>query len=184
MTNNNMLDKEQTGLVVVDVQGKLARMVQNSDKVIDRICQLIRGCQILSLPIVLLEQYPKGLGRTVPEIKELLSDTKPIEKNTFDACQLLLFNETLQKSQRKQWLVCGIETHICVYQTVCGLLAQDYQVELVSDCVSSRSQNSVDLGIKKILSKGANITNVEMCLYELVQDSQAKEFKKILSLIK
>ncbi|AWK06205.1 hydrolase [Flavobacterium crocinum] len=179
-----MLTQENTGLIIVDVQGKLARIVQESEKMIANLEKLIRGCQILSVPIIYLEQNPNGLGNTVPELEKLLANQKAIEKYTFNAFENEEFQQTVLKANKKQWLVCGIETHICVYQTAMGLLAHNFEVEIVADCVSSRSKESVDLALQKMQQKGINLTNVEMCLYELVKDSRNENFKAILNLIK
>lgn len=179
-----MLNQEKTGLIIVDVQGKLARMVHESEVLLANIQALIQGCQILNLPIVWLEQNPQGLGQTVPELSELLKGYQPLEKTTFDACSNHNFVEAITESGVQQWLVCGIESHICVYQTASGLLSRGYKVEVVADCVSSRTKANVDLALNKLQSKGASLTSLEMCLYELVKDARKEEFKQILSLIK
>ncbi len=179
-----MFNQEITGLIIIDVQGKLARIVHESEALLSNIQVLIQGCQILKLPIIWLEQNPQGLGQTVPELKELLKDYQPQEKYTFNACDSSSFIEAITDSGARQWLVCGIEAHICLYQTVSGLLSREYDVEVVADCVSSRSKANIDLALKKLQDKGASLTSVEMCLYELVKDSRKEEFKRILPLIK
>lgn len=179
-----MLNQEKTGLIIVDVQGKLARMVHESETLLNNIQTLVQGCQILNLPIVWLEQNPQGLGRTVPELSELLNGSQPLEKSTFDACRNKGFVDAISESSVQQWLVCGIESHICVYQTVAGLLATGYEVEVVADCVSSREKANVELALNKLQTKGASLTGLEMCLYELVKDAGKAEFKQILALIK
>ncbi len=179
-----MLTKENTGLIIVDVQGKLARIVQDSEKMIGNLEKLIRGCQLLSMPIIHLEQNPNGLGNTVPELEKLLVNQKAIEKYSFNAFENQEFKESILKTNRKQWLVCGIEAHICVYQTVIGLFTNNFEVEVVADCISSRSKDSIDLALQKMQQKGISLTNVEMCLYELVKDSRNENFREILNLIK
>ncbi|MTH17588.1 hydrolase [Flavobacterium sp. LC2016-01] len=179
-----MLANENTGLILIDVQGKLARIVNESEKLVSNLEKLIRGCQILSIPIIWAEQNPKGLGPTIPELQKLLPNQKPIEKYTFNAFDNDDFKKAIINSNKKQWLICGIETHICVYQTAIGLLSNDFEVEIVTDCVSSRSKESIDLALKKLQNKGAGLTNIEMCLYELVKDSKKEIFKEILTLIK
>lgn len=179
-----MLSQEKSGLIIVDVQGKLARMVHESDALLSNIQVLIRGCQILKLPIVWLEQNPQGLGQTVIELKALLKDYQPLEKYRFNACDSSDFIKAITDSGVQQWLVCGIEAHICVYQTSLGLLARNYDVEVVVDCISSRSKANIDLALNKLQRHGASLTNIEMCLYELVKDSRKEEFKQILPLIK
>ncbi|MCF7363987.1 hydrolase [Vibrio diazotrophicus] len=179
-----MLNKENTGLIIVDVQGKLARLVSNSDAVISNCAKLIKGAQALRLPIVWLEQNPNKLGQTVEELKTLLNDRNPIAKFTFDACREPNFVEAIKTSGKTSWLICGIEAHICVYQTAIHLKKMGFEVSLVSDCVSSRDQSNKDLAIQKLAGSGVDITGLEMCLYELVEDCRAPEFREILNLIK
>lgn len=179
-----MLNKENTGLVVVDLQGKLARLVSNSDAVITHCKKLIQGAQVLGLPIVWLEQNPDKLGETAEELRVLLCDQQPIAKFTFDACEEPRFTQAIQASGKNSWLVCGIEAHICVYQTAIHLKNLGYEVHLVVDCVSSREQTNKELAIRKLTDGGVDITGLEMCLYELVKDCRAPEFKEILNLIK
>lgn len=179
-----MLLQENTGLLLIDVQGKLARMVHQSEQMIAQISKLIRGCQALSIPIVWLEQYPQGLGETVPELKALLEENKPLEKFCFNACDDKRITQTIKESGRTQWLVCGIEAHICVYQSAIGLKTQGLDVEVVTDCISSRTEESLKFAIQKMQSKDIGLTQVEMCLYELLKSSKASAFKDILNIIK
>ncbi|MEN2399080.1 hydrolase [Flavobacterium sp. MC2016-06] len=179
-----MLIQENTGLIIVDLQGRLARIVNESEKLVSNLEKLIRGCQILSLPIVWVEQNPQGLGHTIPELEKLLVNQKPLEKFSFNAFDNDSFKQAVLESNRKQWLICGIEAHICVYQTALGLLENNFEVEIVSDCVSSRSKESIDLALQKLQTKGAALTNIEMCLYELVKNSKREIFREILNLIK
>ncbi|MGD9661338.1 MAG: hydrolase [Porticoccaceae bacterium] len=179
-----MLQQEKCGLIVVDVQGKLARMVHQSETIIANIATLIQAGKLLSLPIIWLEQYPQGLGETVPELSQLLTDYQPLTKRTFNGCADPAINKAIVASGRQQWLVCGIEAHVCVYQTAMGLLNQNYDVEVVTDCVSSRLANNVELALAKLQGKGAELTGLEICIYELVKDSQSHLFKQILPLIK
>ncbi|MEZ9298947.1 hydrolase [Vibrio splendidus] len=179
-----MLTKQNTGLVVVDVQGKLARLVDESDTLISNCGKLIEGAQVLGLPIVRLEQNPEKLGATVDELKCLLSDATPIPKFTFNACDEPKFVEVVQAKDVDTWLVCGIEAHICVYQTAMGLLDLGYKVQVVGDCTSSRTALNKDLAIRRLTDAGIQITGLEMSLYELVKDCRAPEFKPILFLIR
>lgn len=179
-----MLKQENTGLILIDVQGKLAQIVNESKKLALNLEKLICGCQILSIPIIWVEQNPKGLGETISELQKLLIHQKPIEKYNFNAFDNEIFKQTIIDSGRTQWLVCGIEVHICVYQTAMGLLLQNFEVEIVADCISSRTKESIQIALQKLQYKGAGITTVEMCLYELVKDSRRECFKEILTLIK
>lgn len=179
-----MLNQENTGLVIVDVQGKLASIVHESETLLKNLQILIQGCQILNLPIVWIEQNPQGLGPTAPELRDLLKSYQPLEKYTFNACDNSSFVKAITESNAQQWLVCGIEAHICLYQTALGLLSKGYEVEVVTDCISSRSKTNIDLALKKLQDNGASLTSVEMCLYELVKDARKEEFKRLLPLIK
>jgi len=179
-----MLNKENTGLIVIDIQGKLARLVDDSDALIANCEKLIKGAQALELPILCLEQNPDKLGCTVDEISQLLPKSEAISKFTFNACNEAKFINAIAAKNVNTWLVCGIEAHICVYQTVIGLSDLGYKVQLVSDCVSSRTLTNKQLGINQLIKKGIDITGVEMCLYELVKDCRTPEFKKILDLVR
>lgn len=179
-----MLSPDRTGLIVVDVQGKLARLVHESEALIGNCEKLIIGAKALQLPIVVLEQNPDKLGSTVEELQAALDGIKPITKFTFSACDAPEFVSAVNEAGVDTWLVCGIEAHICVYQTVRGLLDLGVKVELVSDCVSSRRLSNLQLGIERAKASGAEVTSLEMCLYELVKDCRAPEFKQILTLVR
>ncbi|GLO62919.1 hydrolase [Vibrio sp. MACH09] len=179
-----MLFPDKTGLIVVDVQGKLARLVHDSQTLISNCEKLILGAKALGLPIILLEQNPDKLGRTVEELTAHLEDVKPISKFTFNACESPDFLAAVKTMDVESWLVCGIEAHICVYQTSQGLTDLGFQVELVSDCVSSRTLSNMQLGINRLKESGVAITGLEMCLYQLVKDCRSNEFKQILNLIR
>lgn len=181
-----MLRKEDCGLMVVDVQGSLARIVQNSDLFIANTRKLIKCCSLLDIPVIWLEQNPKGLGVTIPEISELMSDLSTAnEKFHFNALFEESIKEAINEAGKQQWLVAGIEAHICVYQTVLGLISEGFDVEVVTDCISSRLQSNINVAVRKMENKeGANITSLEMCIYELMKDAKAEEFKRILSVIK
>jgi nicotinamidase-related amidase len=179
-----MLNKQNTGLIVTDVQGELARLVDDSDALIRNCEKLIKGVQALGLPIILLEQNPDKLGATVSKISTLLVDQSPISKFTFDACEAPEFMSAINNANVDNWLICGIETHICVYQTALHLRQSGYKVQLVCDCVSSRTLANKHLAINKLIDRGVDMTGLEMCLYELVKDCRATEFKEILGLIR
>ncbi len=179
-----MLNKDTTGLLVVDIQGKLARIVHDSDALIAQCEKLIKGFEALGLPIVWLEQNPDKLGATVPELAALQNGASAIAKHTFNACEAPKVMEALQAAKVDTWLVCGIEAHICVYQTAMGLRERGFDVQLVSDCVASRVSDNKALAINKLASQGVALTSMEMCLYELVQDCLAPEFRQILSIVR
>ncbi|MFS1508840.1 MULTISPECIES: isochorismatase family protein [unclassified Vibrio] len=179
-----MLMRQNTGLVIVDVQGKLARLVDDSDALIANCGKLVQGAQVLGLPIIRLEQNPDKLGATVDELNDLLNNAKATPKFTFNACDEPKFVEAVQTKDVETWLVCGIEAHICVYQTALGLLELGYRVQVVGDCIGSRTALNQKLAISRLQDAGVQITGLEMSLYELVKDCRAPEFKLILSLIR
>ena len=179
-----MLNKEQTVLVLIDIQGKLAQIVDESDFIVDNIATVVQGAKLLQLPILWLEQYPKGLGPTDERIAKHLTEQQPIEKITFSAYDTEEFVQALEQTGRKKVLLAGIETHICVYQTAAHLLANGYEVEVLADCVSSRTAGNREVGIKKMLQLGANITSVEMALFEMQQIAKGDTFKAISQLVK
>ncbi len=180
-----MLSKGNTGLIVVDVQGKLATLMHESNALIENITKLVKGAKALDLPILWLEQNPERLGPTAEPIREVLESTHlPITKYTFDGCKVATFNVAVENAKVDTWLVCGIESHICVYQTAVSLRQSGYRVELVTDCVSSRTAANKALALAKLTANGVVLTGLEMCLYEMVEDCRAPEFKEILALIK
>lgn len=179
-----MLRKENTGLIIIDIQGKLARLVHDSDALIANCKKLIQGAKTLNLPIICLEQNPDKLGSTVDELSTLLGAQNPISKFTFDACKEPQFMQALRTANVDTWLICGIEAHICVYQTVLTLKRTGFEVQLVCDCISSRTLSNKNLAISKLVNSGIDVTGLEMCLYELIKDCRDTEFKEILALIK
>ncbi len=179
-----MLEIPATVLVVVDFQGKLARMVDRSETVLRNAQILIQGVKHLDIPIVATEQYPQGLGRTVEEIAVHLADIPVIEKTAFSCFGSTAFQDRLASFKRRQVLLCGIETHVCVFQTARDLLAHDYDVYLVTDAVSSRTPENRQLGIHRIEKMGGILTSAEMALFELMRDSTAHAFKAVSNLVK
>ena len=180
----SMLKKEETVLVLIDIQGKLAEIVDESAFVINNIANIVKGANVLELPILWLEQYPKGLGHTVEEIAQHLEDEQVIEKITFSAYDNEEFIAQLEATGRKKVLIAGIETHICVYQTAAHLLEAGYEVEVLADCVSSRTAGNNEVGIQKMFQLGAKVTSVEMALFEMQQIAKGDKFKAISKIIK
>lgn len=175
---------ENCGLLVIDIQGKLARLVSNSDASISNTIKLIACCHQLSIPIVVFEQNPKGLGSTVSEIEEQLPIHDKFEKHTFSALANSDIKSHIKSSGKTTWLIAGIEAHICVYQTVKDLISEDFQASVLSDCIDSRDRSNVTLAIDNMRQLGAEITSLEMCLYELMKTSKHPKFRDILKIIK
>ncbi|TNC80619.1 MAG: hydrolase [Oleiphilus sp.] len=179
-----MLEQNNCGLIVVDVQGKLARLMHQSAQFIAQTSKLIQGCRQLGMPVIYLEHCVDKLGPTVPELKEQLEGIAAINKTSFGACGTEAFNAAVRASGKGQWLVSGIEAHVCVYQTALGLSAQHYQVEVVADCISSREADNIDLALGKLNRTGIEITTLEMCLFELMRDAGHPQFKDIVRLFR
>lgn len=180
-----MLSIDQTALILIDYQGKLASVMHGREQLHEKMLQLIQGMKILDVPIVWLEQYPKGLGPTEDEIREMLHDeNETIAKMNFSACGSKEVQEHLQTLDKKNYLVAGIEAHVCVYQTVCDLLSRGKHVEFVQDAISSRTAENKQIAINKMSLLGAYPTSVEMVLFELMKTAEHPKFKKISSLIK
>ncbi|OGN96327.1 MAG: hydrolase, partial [Chloroflexi bacterium RBG_13_51_18] len=129
------LDTASTVLLLIDFQERLFPVMHEKDKLLRNVVKLVQGAKALEIPIILTEQYPRGLGPTIPEIKSLIPDVKPIEKVCFSCCDEESFGERLGALKRKQVLIAGIEAHICVYQTAMALARAGYEVQVVGDCV-------------------------------------------------
>lgn len=179
-----MLMKETSCLVLIDVQGKLAEMVHDSDVLVKNIERLVQAAKIFDVPVIWLEQYPKGLGPTVASIAAHLEGQTPIEKMEFDACLNPEFMVRLNELDRKQVVVCGIESHICVFQTAAHLKELGYHVEAVVDAVSSRTAANKAIGLDKMKAYGVLPTSTESVIYELMKKAGTPEFKQVLPLIK
>ncbi len=179
-----MLDIENCCLAVVDVQGKLAQLMHDKETLFKNIPTLIRAAQILDMPILWCQQVPHALGPTVPEIAELLTDIEPINKAAFSCCGVDQFQDKLRTMQRNQVLLCGIESHVCVYQTAVDLLAKGLVVNVVADAISSRTHENKQIGIDRMAASGAAITCVEMALFELLRTAEHPKFRQIAKLIK
>jgi len=179
-----VLDIENSCLVVVDIQGKLARLMHNKEDLFKNICILIKAAKILDIPILWCQQVPDVLGPTVPAIAELLTNNTPINKTSFSCCGKETFNKKLSELNRNQVLLCGIETHVCVYQTAVDLLKKEKEPHLIADAVSSRTLENKKIALEKMVTLGINITSTEMVLFELLRTAEHPQFKHIAKLIK
>ena len=179
-----ILTKENTVLVIVDVQEKLLPYVTGKDEVVSNIQMLIKFANIMGIPIILTEHYPRGLGTTVPEIKEVLKDYGPIEKVIFSCCGPPEFLEKLKELGVKTLMIAGIESHICVQQTSLDALHAGYAVHVISDAISSRTMWNLSVGIEKMRQFGAVISSTEMAMYEIMERADTPEFKEVLKFVK
>jgi len=179
-----MFSVENSVLIVIDIQGKLAKLMHAQDILFTQVSKLIRTAYLLDIPILVTEQVPQKIGRTVPEIADHLNEYHPIEKNTFSCCGEKQFNEDLKKTGRKQVIITGIEAHVCVYQTVCDLQDQKYSLQVVGDAVSSRSVDDKYFGLDRIKNMGIRLSSTEMIICELLKTAEHPKFKEVINVIK
>ncbi len=181
------LQRTEALLVVIDVQEKLMPVIHQSDEVARNIDRLIRGCHLIDVPMLLTEQYVKGLGPTIKPLRLAFEENggyKPIEKSCFSSYGCGEFQAELRALRRRQLIVAGIETHVCIYQSVVDLLAAGHEVSIVADAVSSRTVENKDVALRRMVAEGAKITSTEMCLFEMVVNSGTDEFRAISKLVK
>jgi nicotinamidase-related amidase len=174
------LDPERTALVVIDVQEGFRTAIPDFERIAKAATTLIEGAEAIGIPVVISEQYPKGLGGTVPEVSEHLPEgTQPLEKVVFSAAEV----EGFDLGGRDQALLCGVETHVCVSQTALDLLSTGVDVQVAEDAVGSRTEENKHVGLHKMERAGAEITSVETALFELLGRAGTDEFKRVQKLI-
>ncbi|MGI8787535.1 MAG: hydrolase [Pyrinomonadaceae bacterium] len=185
MPHPKILDRNKVALVVVDVQEAFRSPINDFAQIASRCSLAVRGFQILGLPVIITEQYPKGLGRTAEEILfSLPPEFEFIEKTAFSSCGASAFAERLEATGASQIVLCGLETHVCVNQTAHDLLNENYAVHLLFDCVSSRFSPDKETALRKMQESGVVPSSVEMALFELMLDSKYEHFKAIQNLVK
>jgi nicotinamidase-related amidase len=171
-------------LIVIDIQEKLFRVIHRKEELSDNTVKLVKGLRLLDVPVILTEQNPKGLGPTIPEIADLLPGIEPVVKFDFSCCREEVFRQKLEGLNRKQLLIAGIETHICVYQTALELAESGYDVRIVADCVSSRTPVNRDTALTRMGLEGILPCTTEMILFELLGTARHEKFKEISAVIK
>ena len=179
-----MTKERKTAVVLIDVQGKLAQIMNNSEELFKNIVILIKGAQLLDIPIIWTEQLPDKLGATADRISNLLRKQKPIIKSEFSCVKNEEFSILLEKKKYNHFLLCGIETHVCVYQTAKDLLNLGHEVELIVDGVSSRKELNKNIGIEKTSSLGGKVTCVEMLLFEKQEIAVGIKFRELIQIVK
>jgi nicotinamidase-related amidase len=180
-----MLQADKTVLLVVDLQEKLLPVIRGGKRVVKNSVLLLRLARVLDIPIVVTTQYTRGLGPTVPDIANEAPGLQPLDKVSFGAFGDEGFrSRILDHATRDQILVCGIETHICVCQTVLAARERGYAVHVAADAVSSRSKENHRTGLARMQSAGAMISSTEMAVYELLGRSDTPAFKSLLPLLK
>lgn len=180
----NIADVNNTLLAIIDMQQAFCDKVHAFDALMENSVKLVQACAILKLPIIVTEQYPKGLGQTFSDISKHIQQFEPLEKTSFNAFDDRDFRLKLQSHSPEHIIVIGMETHICISQTVHALLDAGYTVHVPQDATASRKNTDVVAGIGKMRDSGAIISSVETIVFELLGNSKYADFKKIQALFK
>lgn len=178
------IEKQDTVAVVVDIQERLFPHIHENEQLLKNVTSLINGLRLLDIPLLVTEQYAKGLGPTIPGVAEALGEYRAIEKMAFSCCDESRFQTELQKLGRKNIVLMGIEAHVCVLQTSLDLLAAGYQPVVIADCISSRSMEDKQIALQRLQAEGALISSCESILFELCRVAGTEVFKGISRLVK
>lgn len=179
-----LIDPDHSCLIVIDMQERLVPAMQAPARTIKNASTLLKAAQCLSVPTILTEQYPKGLGRTVPELLKLAGDTPVLEKLHFSCMKDEGFAKHFKSLNRKQAVIAGMEAHICVLQTGMNLMEQGYEIFIVTDATSSRTPESEKACLDRLSAAGAGIVTTEMVVFEWLGQASTPQFKELLPLMK
>jgi nicotinamidase-related amidase len=179
-----MFSTTNTVLIIIDVQEKLFRVMHEGEKLLENLQKLVKGMGILGIPMIVTEQNPAGLGTTLPELTNLLTNVKPIPKMSFSCLGEKQFSDELIRIKSKNVILTGIESHVCVYQTAVDLLQNAYTVYVAANCVSSRAKSNIDISLQEMSRNGVRLTTVEMVLFELLKTAENSKFKEISRIVK
>ena len=180
----HLLDRNNSALVIVDIQEKLSTIMKDRDVLLENVSKLIKGCRILNVPVFYTEQYPKGLGRTEKVLVDLLADLKPVEKIRFSVCNEIALMRPIKEKSVQQIILAGIETHVCILQSALDFLHQGYQVHIPADAAFSRKEADRQTALNRLAREGVIITSTEAALFELMAVAGSEEFKQISKLVK
>lgn len=178
------LDPARAALLVVDMQDSIFRHCIDRDRVERSAVKLIRACRELGLPILVTEQYPDGLGPTTEAVAAALGPHPAVPKTCFSGLGEARIERLIEESGRRQVILCGIEAHICIYQTGRDLLASDREVHLAADAVASRTPLDRRVGIRRLQDEGAVLTTSEMAIYDLLGDAGTAAFRRLLPILR
>ena len=181
---STLLQPEKTALLIIDIQERILPVINKHQLVVENTIKLIKGFKVLSLPIYYTEQYPKGLGPTVSSIKEELGDLKPFDKMSFSCSGAGNLFQEFKSKNLSQIVVCGIESHVCVQQTVLDLIENNLQVNLAADAVSSRKEIDYKTALDRMRNYGSEVTTTESILFELLNVCGTPQFKEISKIVK
>lgn len=182
--HSDMLSADDAFLVVIDVQEKFRSLQKDFGRMLAGATRLIQTCRLLGVPILVTEQYPKGLGSTVRELEEVLGESGAFTKTCFSSCGSDEFSRALRELGRRQALVCGIEAHVCVSQTVHDLLQNGFTVQVAVDAVESRNPLDREIALRRMERSGAILTTSEAAAFELLRDAANPKFKEVQALFK
>ena len=184
--NMTLLSPTDTVLVVIDVQERLIAAMKKGPLVVWNTRRLIDGAKLFDVPVLVTEQYPQGLGPTVPELIAVLPESVPVfEKKTYSACLVPEFVDALRNNKNiRKVLLTGIESHVCVLQTALDLLSLGYEVHLVADAVSSRFASDYDIALRRLESSGVMLTTTESALFQWCRTAAAPQFKDLSRLVR
>jgi isochorismate hydrolase len=181
---NKLLKPEKTALLIIDIQERILPVISNYQSVVENTLKLIKGFKVLELPIYFTEQYPKGLGPTTRSILDELVDLKPFDKMSFSCSGAGGLFDEFKKKNLSQIVVCGIESHVCVQQTVLDLIENKFQVNLAADAVSSRKEIDYNTALDRMRHHGTEVTTTESILFELLNVCGTPQFKDISKIVK
>jgi nicotinamidase-related amidase len=187
MSTNFQLNAADSILAIIDIQERLVAALPGEvgATLVRSAAILVQAAQNLSIPVILTEQYPKGLGATVTEIASLSTEKKPIEKLVFNCCNLPAFSEALEAATpRNSIILCGIESHVCVLQTALGLIERGYEVFIAADAVGSRTKFNWKMGLELLRQAGAVTGTAEIFLFQWLGEAGTEQFKKLSKLVK
>ena len=176
--------KDETIALIVDIQERLFPHIFEHEQLALHTSILIQGLQILNIPVIATQQYTKGLGSTIPSIRQILDDYEPVEKLSFSCCDNEIFMKKLEDTGKKKVIIAGIESHICVQQTTLDLLSKGFVPIVIEDCVSSRKASDKHIAVERMRTEGAIITTYESILFELCRFAGNDIFKAISKLVK
>lgn len=182
-----LANRDRSLLLVVDVQDRLAPAISDVENVVANVARLVRYASVLGVPSILTEHMPEQIGCVLQDLSQEVADKTVIQKKTFSADREPAFNkqiQSLRQSGRTTVIVCGMEAHVCVMQTVLELRKNNYDVYVVADAIGSRSSHNRDLAIQRMSKAGATIVSQEMVAFEWLERGDAPEFKDILKLLK
>jgi hypothetical protein len=178
------VNKEDCTALVIDIQERLFPRMDGKEELLRRSLILLEGLQLMEVPVSVTEQYPRGLGHTIPEISQALPSFFPIEKLAFSCCDEPDYRSTIDHTGKRTVVICGIEAHVCVLQTVLDLLEQGFRPVVAADCTASRNPGDKLVALERMRQEGAVVTTCESILFEMARVSGTPLFKSISRLIK